>query len=221
LLPFLQTSIQVIAVSAQRTYLPDPLATVLCTAVQLYSEIRAWFLWLEQRGAACGYPNIAELPTSWISLDVALDIGPLIGMQRELSHHATAGGIRMVPLVPAVGLLSALLAESCGGWIVAAGFVAVAAASPAFGPYHRSRHARNPLLALTKANRGQGEIPGQPVPKAIGFPVLLPWWRSWTVLIHPRPGVGATGHRELIFGWHCRDLGSLDNTNPRSATVAL
>jgi uncharacterized membrane protein (DUF4010 family) len=48
-------------------------------------------------------------------------------MQREWSQHATAGGIRTFPLIALLGSLSALLARAFGGWIIAAGFVAVAA----------------------------------------------------------------------------------------------
>lgn len=70
---------------------------------------------------------MAELPKTWIALGIALGIGLLIGMQREWSQHAASGGIRTFPLIALVGSLTALLARSYGGWIVAAGLIAVAA----------------------------------------------------------------------------------------------
>jgi uncharacterized membrane protein (DUF4010 family) len=67
-----------------------------------------------------------EFSNTWIGLGVSAGIGLLIGMQREWSKHAVAG-IRTFPLIAIVGSISALLAESYGGWIVAAAFLGVAA----------------------------------------------------------------------------------------------
>ena len=66
-----------------------------------------------------------EFPQTWIALGVSVGIGLLIGMQREWSKHAVAG-IRTFSLIAVVGSLSALLAESYGGWIIAAAFLGVA-----------------------------------------------------------------------------------------------
>ncbi len=66
------------------------------------------------------------MPKTWVALGISLGIGLLIGMQREWSHHASSGGIRTFPLIALVGCLSSLLAESYGGWIVAAAFLGVA-----------------------------------------------------------------------------------------------
>lgn len=64
--------------------------------------------------------------TDWLALGIAVGIGLLIGMQREWSKHAIAG-IRTFPLIALLGSLAALLAEAHGGWIIAAGLLAVAA----------------------------------------------------------------------------------------------
>ncbi|HEY7547772.1 MAG TPA: DUF4010 domain-containing protein, partial [Blastocatellia bacterium] len=57
-------------------------------------------------------------------LGIALGLGLLVGLQREHSSSRLAG-IRTFPLITIFGALSALLAQSFGGWIVAIGFVAV------------------------------------------------------------------------------------------------
>ncbi len=67
-----------------------------------------------------------ELTILFRQLGIALGLGLLVGLQREHSDSALAG-IRTFSLVTLFGALSALLAQSFGGWIVAAGFVAVAA----------------------------------------------------------------------------------------------
>ncbi|HUF64310.1 MAG TPA: MgtC/SapB family protein [Verrucomicrobiales bacterium] len=58
-------------------------------------------------------------------LGLALGIGLLVGMQRERVQSAL-GGVRTFTLVAALGALCGLMAESHGGWIVAAGLVALA-----------------------------------------------------------------------------------------------
>lgn len=59
-------------------------------------------------------------------LGVALGLGLLVGLQRE--HKASRlAGIRTFPLVTLLGTISAYLAQSFGGWIIAAGLISVAA----------------------------------------------------------------------------------------------
>lgn len=59
-------------------------------------------------------------------LAVALGLGLLVGMQREWADKQAAG-IRTFPLITMLGTLSGLLAESYGGWAVAAGVLGLSA----------------------------------------------------------------------------------------------
>lgn len=59
-------------------------------------------------------------------LGIALGLGLLVGLQRERTASPLAG-FRTFPLVTMLGTLAALLADKFGGWIVGAGFLAVAA----------------------------------------------------------------------------------------------
>lgn len=64
--------------------------------------------------------------TMFGELGLALLLGLLVGLQRE---HAAIGmaGMRTFPLITVLGTVSALLATAFGGWVVAAGLLAVAA----------------------------------------------------------------------------------------------
>lgn len=66
------------------------------------------------------------MPPSALQLAVALGLGLLVGLQRQRSESAI-GGIRTFPLITVSGTLAALLAQSFGGWVVAAGFAVCAA----------------------------------------------------------------------------------------------
>ena len=57
---------------------------------------------------------------------ISLLLGLLVGLQRERAESAI-GGIRTFPLIAAFGTMSGWLALELGGWIVAAGFLALAA----------------------------------------------------------------------------------------------
>jgi uncharacterized membrane protein (DUF4010 family) len=59
-------------------------------------------------------------------LGISLLLGLLVGLQRERTD-STVGGIRTFPLIAAFGTLSGWLALEHGGWIIAAGFLAIAA----------------------------------------------------------------------------------------------
>lgn len=67
-----------------------------------------------------------DLPLTLEKLGIALALGLLVGLQRERVHTRTAG-IRTFALIAVLGAVSALLAQEFGGWVLAAGFVALAA----------------------------------------------------------------------------------------------
>ena len=62
----------------------------------------------------------------FIQLGIALGLGLLVGLQRSWSDHQEAG-IRTFPLITVLGFVAVLLAESFGGWVIAAGLLAVTA----------------------------------------------------------------------------------------------
>jgi uncharacterized membrane protein (DUF4010 family) len=64
------------------------------------------------------------IPEVFETLGIALGLGLLVGLQRERSHSRWAG-IRTFPLITLLGAICGLLAANLGGWIVAAGFLAV------------------------------------------------------------------------------------------------
>ncbi|HET7747387.1 MAG TPA: MgtC/SapB family protein [Vicinamibacteria bacterium] len=69
------------------------------------------------------------MPTEVLqNLAIALGLGLIVGLQRE-SAESQIAGVRTVPLVTLLGSMCALLVPTTGGWIVAAGLVAVAAAT--------------------------------------------------------------------------------------------
>ncbi len=59
-------------------------------------------------------------------LGIALGLGLLVGMQREYVLSRLAG-IRTFPVITVFGTISGLLAQHFGGWIIAAGLIALAA----------------------------------------------------------------------------------------------
>jgi uncharacterized membrane protein (DUF4010 family) len=71
-------------------------------------------------------------------LGIALGLGLIVGLQRE-SAESKLAGLRTFPLVTLLGALCALLAAVAGGWVLAAGLVAVAATT-AMGNAARLRH---------------------------------------------------------------------------------
>ena len=62
----------------------------------------------------------------WLVLLLSLGLGLLVGMQRESANSKTAG-IRTFPLITLTGTICGLLSKEFNGWILAAGFVAIAA----------------------------------------------------------------------------------------------
>ena len=67
-----------------------------------------------------------ELLDTFVRLGIALGLGLLIGLQRERTQEVVAG-FRTFPLVCAMGLVAGLLSDALGGWVVAAGLLALAA----------------------------------------------------------------------------------------------
>jgi uncharacterized membrane protein (DUF4010 family) len=61
-----------------------------------------------------------------VQLGISLLLGLLVGLQRQRSE-SSIGGIRTFPLIATFGTLCGLLAVEHGGWIVAAGLIALAA----------------------------------------------------------------------------------------------
>lgn len=61
----------------------------------------------------------------YLQLGVALGLGLLVGMQRERTERSVAG-VRTFPLITMFGAVSSLLAQTFGGWVLAAGMVALA-----------------------------------------------------------------------------------------------
>ena len=59
-------------------------------------------------------------------LGISALLGMLVGLQRERTTSGMAG-LRTFPLITLLGTVSALLAQDFGGWVVAAGFLALAA----------------------------------------------------------------------------------------------
>lgn len=62
--------------------------------------------------------------TVYHKLALAVGLGLLVGLQRQRAHDAVAG-IRTFALITLLGALSALLAQTFGGWTVGAGFLGV------------------------------------------------------------------------------------------------
>lgn len=65
-----------------------------------------------------------DLTHTFQELGIALGLGLLVGLQRERTASLLAG-FRTFPLVTTFGVLAALLSQQFGGWILAAGFVAL------------------------------------------------------------------------------------------------
>ncbi len=67
------------------------------------------------------------MPLSFLfqQLGIALGLGLLVGLQRE-SVASRLAGVRTFPLVTMLGTISGLLAQSFGGWVIAAGLIALA-----------------------------------------------------------------------------------------------
>jgi len=67
-----------------------------------------------------------DLQRIFYLLAVALGLGLLVGLQRERSETRLAG-FRTFPIITVFGTVCAMLAGDYGGWVIAAGFIALAA----------------------------------------------------------------------------------------------
>ena len=67
-----------------------------------------------------------DLQRIFYLLGVALGLGLLVGLQRERSETRLAG-FRTFPIITVFGTVCAMLAGDYGGWVIAAGFLALAA----------------------------------------------------------------------------------------------
>lgn len=70
-------------------------------------------------------PTAMDLLSIFEDLGIALGLGLLVGLQRETQASRLAG-FRTFPLVTILGTITALLAQNLGGWVVAAGLLALA-----------------------------------------------------------------------------------------------
>lgn len=68
-----------------------------------------------------------ELQRTFYLLGIALGLGLLVGLQRERSSAARLAGFRTFPIITVFGTVCALLAQQFGGWVLAAGFLAISA----------------------------------------------------------------------------------------------
>ena len=69
---------------------------------------------------------VTETPELLQSFAVAVGLGLLVGLQREWEHNRIAG-IRTFALASLFGALSGVMAQTYGGWIIAAALVAISA----------------------------------------------------------------------------------------------
>jgi uncharacterized membrane protein (DUF4010 family) len=69
---------------------------------------------------------LMDLSTVFEHLGIGIGLGLLVGLQRE-SVSSRLAGVRTFPLVTVLGSVCGLLSQSQGGWVIAAGLVALAA----------------------------------------------------------------------------------------------
>lgn len=90
-----------------------------------------------------------DTPEALISLGIALCLGLLVGIQRQRADSALAG-IRTFPLITIFGALCGQLAQAFGGWALAGGLLALAAAT-AMGNFLRPRADSSPGITTEVA----------------------------------------------------------------------
>ena len=65
-----------------------------------------------------------DISSLFQQLGIALGLGLLVGLQRE-SAASPLAGVRTFPLVTVLGTVCGLLSQAFGGWILAAGIIAL------------------------------------------------------------------------------------------------
>jgi uncharacterized membrane protein (DUF4010 family) len=68
--------------------------------------------------------NFLDLSSPFTKLAIALGLGLLVGLQREHASSRVAG-IRTFPLITLFGVLSGMLSQSFGGWVIAAALLSL------------------------------------------------------------------------------------------------
>lgn len=91
-----------------------------------------------------------DLQDQFLRLGVALGLGLLVGMQRERSGSALAG-FRTFPLVTVTGFFCALLNAQAGGWLIAAGLLALVGLELIAGQTAKPKMAEPPGLTTLAA----------------------------------------------------------------------
>jgi uncharacterized membrane protein (DUF4010 family) len=71
-------------------------------------------------------PALMDLSSVFQHLGIGIGLGLLVGLQRE-SVASRLAGVRTFPLVTVFGSVCGLLSQSQGGWVIAAGLIALAA----------------------------------------------------------------------------------------------
>jgi len=71
-------------------------------------------------------PALMDLSSIFQHLGIGIGLGLLVGLQRE-SVASRLAGVRTFPLVTVLGSVCGLISQSQGGWVIAAGLVALAA----------------------------------------------------------------------------------------------
>jgi uncharacterized membrane protein YhiD involved in acid resistance len=70
--------------------------------------------------------ELLDLSSPFTQLAIALGLGLLVGLQREHAASRLAG-IRTFPLITVFGVISGMLSQSFGGWVLAAALLSLAA----------------------------------------------------------------------------------------------
>ena len=111
---------------------------------------------------------------------LALLLGLLVGLQREHAASGTAG-MRTFPLITLLGTVAAVLAQQFGGWILAAGFLGIAALVVVHSPRMFGQPSNSGTTApITLGQPGNG---GTTALKTVGQPTSGGTTTDVTVLL--------------------------------------
>lgn len=90
-----------------------------------------------------------DLIEAFTALGIGLGLGLLVGLQRERAHSQIAG-VRTFPLITVFGVLSGMLSDRTGPWVIPAGLIALAIAT-AIGNLMRPRTEESPGITTEVA----------------------------------------------------------------------